>query len=142
MNETNEFLNDIYENAKMGIVGIANVKSSIKDKKFLKVIKEQENDYYAVCTQAIKMLSLTGAERKNVSKMAKAMTFMEAKMNLMKDDSTSNIAKMMIKGNNMGLISITEKLNHYDGKDKKALKLALYLQDILYRNIENLKKFL
>lgn len=138
----NEFLNYIYENAKMGIVGIANIKSSIKDKKFFKVIKEQEQDYYEICTRAMKLLSLTGGERHNVSGMAKVMTFIDAKMNLLRDDSVSNIAKMMIKGNNMGLMAVIEKINNYDGENKKAMKLAHELRDMLERNIENLKKYL
>ena len=142
MNEDIELLHYIYENSKMGVIGIENIKSDIKDKKLLKLIKEQENDYYTICTKAIKLLSASNSERKNVSKMAKLMTYVDAKMKLMKDDSSSNIAKMMIEGNNMGLIAITEKLNNYEGADKKILRLAKELQNIITININNLKRFL
>ena len=49
MNENLELLKLVYKNAKMGIVGIENIKGSIKDKEFGKLIREQENDYYEMC---------------------------------------------------------------------------------------------
>lgn len=142
MNEDTELLNYIYQNAKMGIVGIDNIKKDIQDNEFLKVIKEQENDYYEICTKALKWLSNYNVERKNITAMSKLMTFMDAKIKLTKDNSISNIAKMMIEGNNMGIIAITEKLNNYQGADKKIIKLAKDLLKIEERNLENLKKYL
>ena len=142
MNEDIELLNYIYQNAKMGIVGIDNIKSEIQDKKFLKLIKEQEQDYYMICTKAIKYLSLSNSERKNITKIAKIMTYMDARKKLMKDKSDSTIAKMMIEGSNMGIIAITEKLNHYEGADKNIIKLAKELLKIEEKNLENLKEYL
>lgn len=142
MSEDVELLNYIYQNAKMGIVGIDNIKSSIKDKEFLKLIKEQENDYYQICTKAIKYLSLYNCERKNVNMLAKTMTFIDAKKKLMMDNSVSQIAKMMIEGNNMGIIAITEKLNNYRDVSKKVKKLAKELLEIEELNLENLKQYL
>lgn len=142
MNEDIELLNYIYQNAKMGIVGIDNIKKEIKDKEFLKLIKEQENDYYEICTRALKWLSESNSERKNITPISKMMTYMDAKIKLAKDDSISNIAKMMIEGNNMGIIAITEKLNNYQGADKKIIKFAKELLKIEERNLENLKKYL
>jgi len=54
MNNNIEFLKLMYKNAKMGIVGIENIKGGIKDKEFGKLIREQENDYYEICTRIIK----------------------------------------------------------------------------------------
>lgn len=142
MNQDVELLNYIYQNAKMGIVGIDNIKPSIKDKEFLKLINEQENDYYEICTKAIKYLSLYDCERKNVNPMAKAMTFIDTKKKLMKDNSVSQMAKMMMEGSNMGIIAITEKLNNYKDVSKKTTKLAKELLEIEKLNLENLKKYL
>ena len=142
MNEDIELLNYIYQNAKMGIVGIDNIKSSIKDKNFLKLINEQENDYYEICTKAIKYLSLYDSERENISIMAKTMTFLDAKTKLMKDNSVSQMAKMMIEGNNKGIIEITEKLNNYKDASKQVIKIAKNLLKIEELNLENLKKYL
>jgi len=74
--------------------------------------------------------------------MAELMTFMEATMELIKDNSPSNIAKMMIKATNTGIIEIEEKLNNIEGIDKRTVKLGKELLAMEKRNINNLKKYL
>ena len=142
MNENLELLKLVYKNAKMGIVGIENIKGSIKDKEFGKLIREQENDYYEMCTKTIKQLSLTNTNKEDVSKMAELMTFMEATMEMLKDNSPSNIAKMMIKSTNIGIVELEEKLNNYQNVDKKSRALAKELLRMEKRNIDALKKYL
>lgn len=142
MNNNVEFLKLVYKNAKMGIIGIENVKNGIKDKEFGKLIREQENDYYDICTRIIKQLSISNNDKEDISKMAELMTFMEATMELIKDNSPSNIAKMMIKATNTGIIELEEKLNNSEGIDKKSIALAKELVRIEKRNINNLKKYL
>ena len=142
MNNNVEFLKLVYKNAKMGIIGIENVKNGIKDKEFGKLIREQENDYYDICTRIIKQLSISNNDKEDISKMAELMTFMEATMELIKDNSPSNIAKMMIKATNTGIIELEEKLNNSEGIDKKSIALAKDLVRIEKRNINNLKKYL
>ncbi len=142
MSEDVKLLNMIYQNAEMGLIGIDNIKSAIKDRKLKKVIKEQENDYYAICKEAVYLLSEVGFTKEEVSPMASLMTMMDAKMKTLMDNSTSNIAKMMMTGNNKGIIEIQEQINKYEGKNKKALKLAIQLLNIEKRNLNNLKKYL
>ena len=142
MNNNIEFLKLMYKNAKMGIIGIENIKGGIKDKEFGKLIREQENDYYEICTRIIKELSVSNNDREDVSKMAELMTFMEATMELIKDNSPSNIAKMMIKATNTGIIEIEEKLNNIEGIDKRTVKLGKELLAMEKRNINNFKKYL
>lgn len=142
MNENLELLKLVYKNAKMGIVGIENIKGSIKDKEFGKLIREQENDYYEMCTKTIKQLSLTNHDKEDISKMAELMTFMESSIELLKDSSPSNIAKMMIKGTNMGIVELEEKLNNFTNLDKANVKLAKELLRMEKKNIEHLKKYL
>lgn len=142
MNNNIEFLKLLYKNAKMGIVGIENIKSGIKDKEFGKLIREQENDYYEICTRIIKELSVSNNDKEDVSKMAELMTFMEATVELIKDNSPSNIAKMMIKATNTGIVEIEENLNNIEGIDKRTVKLGKELLSMEKRNINNLKKYL
>lgn len=142
MNNNIEFLKLVYKNAKMGIIGIENIKNGIKDKEFGKLIREQENDYYDICTRIIKQLSISNNDKEDISKMAELMTFMEATMELIKDNSPSNIAKMMIKATNTGIVELEEKLNNSEGIDKKSIALAKELVRIEKRNINNLKKYL
>ena len=69
-------------------------------------------------------------------------SYMMSKMKLMKDSSSSAIAKMMIEGSNKGIIEITEKLNNYPKDDQEIVDLANKLLDIEQKNLDDLKEFL
>ena len=141
MEQEIEFLNYIYQNAEMGMIGIDHIKKEIQDKKLMKMIKEQEKDYQTICEETKKILNKKDEEEKSIGMIAKMMTYMDAKMKTMTDKSASNIAKMMIEGTNKGIIEIQEKLNNYD-VSKKAKNLAEKLLEIEQKNIEDLKEFL
>ena len=141
MEQDIELLNYIYQNAQMGIIGIDNIRKEIKDKKLLKIIKEQEKDYQAICMEATRLLNKQDEDEKSISSMAKIMTLMDAKMKTLTDKSSSNIAKMMIEGTNKGIIEIQEKINNYD-VSKNVMNLAKDLLMVEQNNIERLKVFL
>lgn len=142
MKEDIELLNYIYQNAKMGLIGISNIKDSIKNKKLLKTIKEQENDYFKICTAATELLTSLHEEREDISSIAQIMTYIDAKVNTMTDNSTINLARMMINGNTKGIVEIQEKIKNYHGNNNQVLTLAKELLKIEKRNTENLTKFL
>lgn len=142
MEKDEELLNYIYQNAKMGIVGIDNIKNEIKDEELLSTIREQQKDYYEICNKATKILLENNCDIKDVSGIAKLMTYFDVKLNTLDNKSNTNIAKMMMKGSNKGIIEIQEKINNYEGADKKVISLAKELLRIEKRNLDNLKKFL
>ncbi len=142
MDKETEFLEYIYQNAKMGIIGIDNIKGSINDGELLSTIKEQEKDYYNICNKATSMLLERDQCVKDVSGIAKVMTYIDAKMNTKDETCNNTIAKMMIKGSNKGIIEIQEKLNNYKDVDRSITKLAKELLNIEKRNLDNLKKYL
>ena len=68
---------------------------------------------------------------------------MNIKMEIMKDNSDSRVANMIIQGLNMGVISMTKKIEDYDKKaDKDIIKLAKTFLKYQNENIELLKKYL
>ncbi len=142
MDKDKELLNYIYKNAKMGIVGIDNIKNEIEDEEFLSTIREQQKDYYEICNKVTKILLENNCDIKDVSGITKLMTYFDAKLNTLDNKSNTNIAKMMMKGSNKGIIEIQEKLNNYEDADKKVISLAKELLRIEKRNLDNLKKFL
>ena len=105
-------------------------------------IKEQENDYLTICEEAKSLLCECHESVEPVTKMATLMTIIDAKRQTIIDNSTSNLAKMMMTGNNKGIIEIEEKINNYDGQNKKAISLAKKLLRIEKKNLNNLKKYL
>ncbi len=142
MNDHIEFLNYIYQNAEMGIVGIDDIITKVKDEKFEKLLQEQKRDYENICKEAINILKKYGKEQKELNKMAKMSSYMMAKMKTMNDCSTSNLAKMMMEGSNKGIIEITEKLNAYNEPDEEITALANKLLETEQNNLDDLKTFL
>ena len=70
------------------------------------------------------------------------MTYIDAKINTMYDHSSTNIAKMMIKGNDKGITEISKKIKDYLGQDQEIISLAKELFRIEKKNLNTLKKFL
>ena len=142
MNDHIEFLNYIYQNAEMGIVGIDDIITKVKDEKFEKLLQEQKSDYENICKEAINILKKYGKEQKELNKMAKMSSYMMVKMKTMSDCSTSNLAKMMMEGSNKGIIEITEKLNAYNEPDEEITALANKILETEQNNLDDLKTFL
>ncbi len=142
MSEEVEFLNYIYKNAEMGVVGIDDVSPKTDNEKFEKLLKREREEYLEIAREAEAILKKYGKQNEEVGTMAKMSTKMMSEMKLMKDNSTQTIAKMMMEGTNKGIIEITEKINAYNNTDAEIVVLAGKLKSTLEKNIEELKKFL
>lgn len=142
MSEEVEFLNYIYKNAKMGIVGIDSVITKSTDEKFEKLLIKQKDEYESICKEAYDILKKYGKEYEDVSALAKISTNVMSEMSLLKDDSIQNIAKMMVEGTTKGVVEIIEKLNAYNNTDVEITVLADRLKSMLENNIDELKKYL
>ena len=137
-----EFLQFIYKNAEMGVIGVDNIITKIKDEKFEELLQKQKEEYQNICKEAEDILKKYGKQNEEVGKMAKVSTKVMSEMASLKDDSTQNYAKMMIEGTNKGIIEITEKINAYNNSDAEIVVLANKLKNTLEKNIEELKKYL
>ena len=142
MGKDAEFLNYIYQNAKMGVIGIDNIKDKISDDELKNVIATQKKEYQKIADDASSILNELGLTEKDVSKMAKVSTYVMANLEMLKDDSSSNIAKLMIEGSNKGIIEINKNLNSYNNMNSKIIKLAKKLLATEQHNIDELKIYL
>ena len=142
VSEEVEFLNYIYKNAEMGVIGIDDIITKVKDENFEKLLKHQRNEYDNICVESSNILKKYGKQKEEVGVMAKVSTKVMSEMTLLKDNSTSTIAKMMIEGTNKGIIEIVEKINAYNNSDAEIVVLANKLKSTLEKNIEELKKHL
>ena len=142
MGKDAEFLNYIYQNAKMGVIGIDNIKDKIFDDELKNIIATQKKEYQKIADDASSILNELGLTEKDVSKMAKVSTYVMANLEMLKDDSSSNIAKLMIEGSNKGIIEINKNLNSYNNMNSKIVKLAKKLLATEQHNIYELKIYL
>ncbi len=141
-NENIEFLNYIYKNAEMGVIGIDDVITKVDDEKFIKLLKIQREEYKTCENEALNILKKYGQSNESVGTMAKVSSKVMAEMELLKDNSVNTVAKMMMEGTNKGIIEITEKINAYDSNDAEVVVLAGKLKATLEKNIDDLKKYL
>lgn len=135
-----EFLNYIYENARMGVIGIKDLMPKVKHEDFVKLLETELKEYEIICDECIKHFIKFKACEKDVSKMAKIMTYINVQISDTND--ISKLAKLMINGSNKGIIEITEQLNNYHNGDEDLIKLANKLLETEQNNLEELKKYL
>ena len=141
MNEEIEFLEYIYQNAKMGIESIARlIKSRKKNDELDKILKEQLHDYGKIAISAKNMLKRRGKEPKDISIMSKIATYMSIKINLAKENPDIEAIDMMIKGSSMGIEQIKRHLEEYKIKSKTVVNLANRLINIEENNLKKLTK--
>ena len=141
-NNTNiKFLNLIYQNAQMGLIGIDMVMKKVENEKVAKLIGEQKKEYEHFLEEARKILIKYGAKEEEISKLknlsSKAMAGL---MTMGKGDK--EIAKLMMEGNQKGVLEITAELNQYEGDDEEILDLAHKLLVTEEHNREEFKQYL
>ena len=141
-NNTNiKFLNLIYQNAQMGLIGIDTVIKKVESEKIAKLIQEQRKEYEAFLEDARKILLKYGAKEEEISKLKELSSKAMAEvMTMGKDDH--EIAKMMMEGNQKGVLEITAELNNYEGDDEEIINLAHKLLATEEHNREEFKKYL
>ena len=146
MNENNELLTFIYQNAKMGVTSCTDLIRILntKDNKIKKVVEGELKGYENFVKKAEKLLKQNKIEQpKDKGMMTDLMTKMGMNMELMKDNSDSRIADMLIKGFTMGNIDIEKKIDRFEkDADKDILKLAKELLEFGKVNIDLLKPYL
>ncbi len=146
MNENNELLTYIYQNAKMGVNSCTDLIRILngKDNKIKKIVEGQLKGYENFVKKSEKLLKKNKIEQpKDKGMMADLMAKMGISMELMKDNSDARIADMLTKGFVMGNVDITKKIDRFeDDADKEILALAKELLEFGKVNIDLLKPYL
>lgn len=140
-NENIKFLNLIYQNAQMGLIGIDSVIGKVENEDIAKLISEQRCEYEHIIEDTVAVLVKYGAKEEEIGKLKKVSSkIMSEAMTINKDDK--NIVKLMMEGNEKGVIAITEKINEYNGGDEEILFLAKKLLATEEHNREEFKQYL
>ena len=145
MNVNTEFLEYMYQNIEMGVFSLTKLLSSINDteNKIKKLISEELKEYEKYYKEVKKLIKKTKVEAKNNNLLAKVSATVGIKMDMLKDNSDSSIARMLTQGLTMGVVDITSKLDNYnDSLDKSILKLGKQYKKFQQEEIERLKIFI
>ncbi len=143
MNENAELLNFIYQNSQMGVGTINHLLEIVEDKKFIKHLKFQLNEYEGIHKTARKLLNENGYDEKGIGMLEKLRTYLMINFQTLTDKSSSHIAEMLIIGSNMGIIDATKNIRKYENiAEKDILSLMKKLLKVEENNIKELKEFL
>ena len=145
LNENNELLEYIYQNASMGVKSCTTLINILnnKDNKIKKIVEGELKGYEEFLKKVKKLLKKNKIEPKDKGIMTDIMSKLGMNMELMKDNSDARIADMLTKGFTMGNVDISKKIDRFqDNADKDILKLAKELLDFGQKNIELLKPYL
>ena len=140
-NSNIKFLNLIYQNAQMGLIGIDMVIKKVENEKIAKLIGEQKKEYEKFLSDAHEILIKYGAKEEEISKLKELSSKVMATFMTM-NKSDKEIAKLMMEGNQKGVLEITAELNNYDGDDEEILSLARRLLATEEHNREEFKTYL
>lgn len=145
MNENNELLLYIYENASMGVKSTTTLIRTInnKDNKIKKILEGQLKGYENFVKDSEKLLKKYKVEKKEKGFIKDISSYIGINLEMLKDNSDARVADMLTKGFTMGNLDITKKIDMYaSDADKDILNLAKKLLDFGKENIELLKPYL
>lgn len=145
MDENKELLTLIYQDADMGVSSTTTLirKLNKTDNKIKKIVEGELKGYENFLKRTKKMMKDYKFSIDPKSPMSKMGSTMGINMEVMKDNSDSRMAGMLIQGFTMGVINITKKIDDFKGDaDKDILKLAKDFKKFQEENIEMLKKYL
>lgn len=143
--ENKELLEYIYKVVDMGVHSTNKLLEDLegKDNKIIDVIEDIKKEYLSFEKDIKKLVKKYKVDLEDSGFMAKLGSSMEMKMEVMKDNSDSKIADMLIRGNTMGVIETEKNIHKFEDKtDKEVLKLANELLDFQNNSVKKLKEYL
>lgn len=137
-----EILNSIYQNGKMASECIDKISGKCGDEKLKDYIQKQRKHYDNSCEKVARQIRERGGEPSEPPKNQQLMADMGIEMKTMADRSRTNIAKIVYNGTNMGIIDISETVNHAKEADENIISQAKELLSAEERYAQGLKGFL
>ena len=143
MNANTELLNFIYQNSQMGVDTVRQLMDITENADFQKLLSEHLEGYQKVHEKAWRMLNENGYDEKGLSTFEKIRTYLMINVKTMTDQSSSNIAGMLINGSTMGIIEAQKQLHRYENEvEKDIYHFMEELQKFEEKNVEKLKEYL
>lgn len=145
MDEKYKLLEQVHYDSSMAVHTTEKLLKDLenKDNKIKSYLYEILDEYKDFETESRKLLELDDRKIDDPNIMAKIGSSMGISKEVMKDNSDSAIADMMIQGVSMGSIEIEKKLKEYDKDlDEEHKKLGKKFLKFQQKTIDNLKKYL
>ena len=138
-----EILAEIYRNAQIALTSLSDIMPEVEDGGIREEIMREHEEYEKVCSEAAHLALKYDVELKEPNPVKKAMMWSAIKMGAANDNSSQNIAQMLIRGKVNGITSLkttmTDGGKNIDPEVKKLLSSLISLEEGFEKK---LKKFL
>ena len=124
MDKTEELLQFIAQNTRMGADNLTDILTKVDDKGLAGVLEGQRKGYVALHEEVLKMLKEALVEEREPQLIPKMAAFIGLQWNTLTDHSPKRIAQLLVEGCTMGTIDITRHINDSTGASAEALQLA------------------
>ena len=145
MDENIELLTYLYQDADMALGSLTLLINKInkKDNKIKKIIEGIIKGYENYLKKIEKYIKDNNYEIDKKPLISKVGAYFGINMEIMKDNSDSRIADMLIQGLTMGVLNVTKKIDTFKGDaNKDIIKLAKEFKTFQQEAINMLKKYL
>lgn len=143
INEYNlKAINDIYKNAHIALQSISDILPSVEDENLLAELKEEYDGYEKIIGKISSFMADNNVEPKDINPFKKAMLWSSIKMKTFFNNSTNQIAEMMINGTVMGINELVAMQNESSNLIDEVKSLLDELTALEEKYEQNLKKFL
>lgn len=145
MDQNKELLKYLYQTTSMGLNSTQYLLNALqkKDNKIKKAIEDELTEYDSLKKKIEEKLKKLKQEVSEISLMKNMMSYMGINMEVLKDNSDTKIADMLIQGLTMGVLETEKHIKSFESTaEKDILKLAKDLLEFQKNSIEKLKTFL
>lgn len=137
-----EILKSVYRNSQMAYEASADVLKHCKNNLLFREINREKERYKNVSEQAKTELLKRNEIPEEVAPFGKMMSKMGIAMKTASDQSSQNIAKIMLQGTTMGIIDMQHAVNRSHNADEKIRNGAERLLMREQEYCDHLKKYL
>lgn len=138
----NKILEEIYLSSEAGLQGINDLIGKVQDVKFKTMLVEMKGDYQDTNEIISKYLEEENYIAKEISTPVKLQMWATTELKTINNSDISNIASMLIDGENMGIKNTTKLLNENKDMPKEVKKILENYLKIQESHIEKIKKYL
>lgn len=142
MNDEIDLLKEINKNSQTGIDGLNFTLNKVQSEDLKSLLYTEKESYQNIYDRTKEILNQKNKKTDDTTPMQKMMSWMGIELNTLTDKSNSQIAEILIQGNNMGIIKGTKLLNNMQFEDIQIKNILHDFVRLQEKNVEDLKKYL
>lgn len=137
-----KILREMVRSTVMGTDAIDNVMPYVEDKALAALMSEQKRGMCELMEEAKRGLTREEIAEAEGGKLGKTMLKASSKVNAMLNNDASHIARMLIEGYEMGVVSLQKCVNEMQKEHNEVPLSAKELLKLYDKNVRALRKFL